>query len=575
MSQHMLDQAVDHVQQCLSNLVSARDETPPGQKARIGHIITGLQTALSELRQAQTQVQDRMRFFETIVEEVREYAILTFDPDGIITSWNQGAELIFGYSAAEILGHAITIIFTPDDIVAGVPEQERATALCDGHAPDKRWHVRRDGTHFWADGTLTPIFDDGQLIGFSKILRDTTQRKELEDEREQIHQQLVYEQALMAAILAQLPSGLSVVEAPTGKIVLHNDEAVRVLGHPLLEAADYEGYAQYGALHEDGRPYQAEEYPTARALLRGDFVLQEDMLYRRGDGTLTHLSVNAAPVRTADGQLIAAVCIYHDMSERKHAEAELTRLYALEQEARAQAEEALQARDTFLAIAAHELRNPITGLMGYAQVLERRATKSQILSERDRRALRTITTQADRINRLIGAVLDVARLQTNHLTLHRQPFNLCELAERIVSEIEPTLEQHLLEYRCDPVLCLINGDPLRLEQVLYNLIQNAIKYSPQGGPILVEVTKQDSDALLSVTDQGIGIREVDRQRLFERFYRAENALDSPIAGMGIGLYVVHEIVSLHGGSIEVESGEGRGSTFRVRLPCLINRHAGT
>jgi PAS domain S-box-containing protein len=572
MSEHMLDQAVDHVQHCLSNLVSVLDEMP-GEQARFKHIIVGLRSALSELHQAQTQVRDRMRFFERIVEEVREYAIFTFDPDGVITSWNRGAEQIFGYSATEILGHAITIIFTPDDIVAGVPDQERATAIRDGHAPDKRWHVRRDGTRFWADGTLTPIYDDGQLIGFSKILRDTTQRKQIEDEREQMHQQLIYEQAVTAAILEQLPSGLSVVEAPSGKIMLHNEEAVRVLGHPLLESADYRGYAQYGALHEDGRPYQAEEYPTARALLYGEIIRQEDLLYRRGDGILTYLSVNAAPVHTADGELIAAVCIYHDISERKHAEEERARLYALEQEARAQAEAALQARDTFLAIAAHELRNPITGLMGYAQVLERRATKTQMLNERDQRALRTITTQADRINRLIGAVLDVARLQSHHLTLHRQRFNLCELAERIVSEIEPTLEQHMLEYRCDPAACLINGDPLRLEQVLYNLIQNAIKYSPQGGPIVVEVTQQGTDALLSVTDQGIGIREIDRRRLFERFYRAENALDSPIAGMGIGLYVVHEIVDLHGGSIEVESSEGRGSTFRVRLPCMPNNRA--
>jgi signal transduction histidine kinase len=148
------------------------------------------------------------------------------------------------------------------------------------------------------------------------------------------------------------------------------------------------------------------------------------------------------------------------------------------------------------------------------------------------------------------------------------------LSRRVVDELQPLLEQHTVAFRGPTVPLLVEGDALRLEQVLQNLIQNAIKYTPEGGPIIVRVEQRADQVWMTVCDRGIGIPEAARPQLFQRFYRADNVAVGPIRGIGIGLYVVRELVTLHGGTVEVISTEGRGSAFTVRLPlCASSRAA--
>lgn len=245
-------------------------------------------------------------------------------------------------------------------------------------------------------------------------------------------------------------------------------------------------------------------------------------------------------------------------SERERAETALRERVA--------AEEALHLRDQFVSLAAHELKTPLTALLGYLDVVQRRTARSGMLSERDAHALQVAADQANRLNTMVHTLLDVTRLETGQLQITCATVDVAALVRRIAAEAGAGLEQHTLQIvGCDTPLP-IEGDALRLEQVVQNLVQNAIKYSPEGGTISICLSHDDRYAFFSVRDQGIGIPPAALPHIFSRFFRANNADAQHIGGLGIGLYVVHEIVARHGGAIEVHSQEGHGTTFRVSLP---------
>lgn len=232
----------------------------------------------------------------------------------------------------------------------------------------------------------------------------------------------------------------------------------------------------------------------------------------------------------------------------------------------AQAE--IQARDQFLSIAAHELKTPLTSLMGFATLLQRQVGTNVLSGEREERGLQIIATQAARFRDLIDTLLDLSRIQTDRFSIVCTPLDLHALMQRLVEEARPALEKHTLTLTGIGTPLMIMGDELRLRQVIQNLLQNAIKYSLRGGPICVQLEYHTTSACLKVTDRGIGIPAEALPHIFSSFYRAENAQKRSISGMGIGLYIVKEIVSRHGGKIEVASQENQGSTFSVWLPLL-------
>ena len=266
----------------------------------------------------------------------------------------------------------------------------------------------------------------------------------------------------------------------------------------------------------------------------------------------------------------ADLALAEDLARRAGLAVDNARLYEAEQRARAAAEAAIQARDQFLSIASHELKTPLTSLLGYAELLQRRTMREGTLSERDRRAVQVIVEQAMRLNRMVASLLDLSRIETGQLSIERAPVDLRGLARRVVEEMQLTLDRHTIAISTPDEPVLIMGDELRLEQVLQNLISNAIKYSPEGGPISVQVEQYAARASVAVTDRGIGIPADALPRLFQRFYRANN-VDPQSSGMGLGLYVVKEIVALHGGEVHVTSREGEGSTFTVCLPLMADR----
>lgn len=233
-----------------------------------------------------------------------------------------------------------------------------------------------------------------------------------------------------------------------------------------------------------------------------------------------------------------------------------------------EAQDAIQERDAFLSIASHELRNPLASLIGRAELLQRRYRQYELPDQRNQRDIDQIVEQGQRISLMLTDLLDRSSLDYNQLQINPAPLDLNGLVQQVVNELQPALTQYVVVSEMAATPVMINGDSVRLEQVIYNLLSNAIKYSSSGAKITVAVAKEAQWARIDVSDQGIGIPANALSHIFKRFYRVANAIDKGHHGSGIGLYVVHEIITRHRGYVEVTSQEDIGSTFTVKLPLL-------
>jgi K+-sensing histidine kinase KdpD len=359
-----------------------------------------------------------------------------------------------------------------------------------------------------------------------------------------------------------------------------------------LRMLDAVGYGR-GAIDAEARLPLDLRSPISDAVRSGEIIMlatraERDALYPHLaalGGDLGGSAITALPLGTkgrivgvlglsfaSDRTLTAEELAFLRLLAQQCAQAlERTRLYEAEQQARAMAEEAVRLRDAFFSIAAHELRTPLTALLGQIHLLQQRMVRTaESHDPRDLRSLQVINEQVRRLNKMIGTLLDASRLEASALRVEREPIDLVLLIKRIIDEVRPTLSMHSIEVET-VASAQVLGDPLRLEQVYQNLISNAVKYSHRGGLIQLRISVEGQEALVAVTDRGIGIAPEAQERIFQRFYRAPNADAERISGMGIGLYVVRELIELHGGRITVSSSEGVGSTFTVYLP-LANQN---
>ena len=344
------------------------------------------------------------------------------------------------------------------------------------------------------------------------------------------------------------------------------DRAAQIArGYPLDQHAP--SWA-HGVLR-DGQALLLADFAAARAALPAEYrdigpssaIIAPLLARGRAVGAALFLNTNSDRTYTAEDLKTA-----EELARRTAIAADNARLFATTQQA-------VRIRDQFLSIASHELKTPLTALLGNATLFQRRAQRDGTLSERDLRALRVVVDQGQRLNRLIGVLLDVSRMEVGQFSVQRQPLDLRDVVQRVVDEFEPSLDNHSLQVQLPETPLSLLGDELRLDQVLRNLVQNAIKYTPDGGVITVTARQDQANAIVTVEDTGVGIATNELPALFERFYRTPNATANDISGLGVGLYVVREIVRLHEGSILAESQPGQGSRFTVQLPLLSN--AGT
>jgi PAS domain S-box-containing protein len=392
------------------------------QRKSSGRSKTETRSFVDERARAQADIDKRLRQaeerFRLFMENVKEYAIFMLDPSGRVVDWNVGAEHVLGYGS-EILGQPFGVFFPSDDRNKGVPERELTRAAETGQCSDDRWHVRKNGSYFWAFGITTAMRDEnGTLKGFAKILRDSTERKRFEEQLDEKNK--------------------------------------------ALQQAD-------------------------------------------------------------------------------------------------------RQKDEFLAMLAHELRNPLAPIFNAVSVLQHEKIDSDV----GRQAIAIVNRQARSLGRLVDDLLEVSRVTTGKIELRKQLVDLNDIVNNAVLACRSALDgrKHHLELSLSPERLWVHADATRIEQVVTNLLNNAAKYTPDGGAISLTASREADRAILRVVDTGVGIPAEFLPRVFDMFAQGDHTLSRAQGGLGIGLTLVQKLVEMHGGSVQANSkGPGEGSQFAVSLP---------
>ena len=304
-------------------------------------------------------------------------------------------------------------------------------------------------------------------------------------------------------------------------------------------------FNQLREIHADALPFSRSRLTHAR-VLAGERDAQAIIGYKNiATGQPERWSlVKSRPVFDERGEVTMVVTIVHDITERILAE---------------------QRKDEFISMTSYELKTPVTSLKGFTNVLQRRLAKQG--DEQGLHYLNRIDAQLNKLTKLISDLLEISRMQTGKLALQIEAFDLDTLIHETVENVQAatTTHQLLIEGRTG---AQVLGDKDRLGQAFINLLTNAVKYSPQANKVLVRLSRDQGQAIVSVQDFGVGIDQAHHQKIFERFYQVTDPNEATYPGLGIGLYISREIVERHHGSLEVESRKGEGATFSVTLPLL-------
>ena len=363
------------------------------------------------------------------------------------------------------------------------------------------------------------------------------------------------ERRRLDVLLQHIPAGVIFAEAPTGRIVVRNRQAHDLIGESPVTEPTVQGYGAWVGFRHDGSRIAGEDWPLARAL-RGETVHRDEVLYERTDGRRIWLRIDAAPVVDSAQTIVGGVVAFHDINHERAMTIENARLYD-------EARQANQAKDDFFAAVTHELRTPMTAIIGWARLLKAENLESADAIE----AVDAITSSAKLQAQLVDDLLDVSRIATGKLSLKREIVSLNSLIAEAVLATQPVAESKGLRLRSNlGDDCQIDADRGRMRQIIGNLLSNSMKFTPGGGLIEVSSSRVDNVACIAVRDTGRGIDPNLLPHVFERFRQAKSAEQG---GLGLGLTIVRSLVEMHGGDVRAESeGAGKGATFIVRLPAV-------
>ncbi len=479
--------------------------------------------------------------YHLLVQAVEDYAIILLDPDGIVTSWNKGAELITGYESSEIIGQYFGKFYPQESIDLGWPEHELSVARTAGRFEDEGWRLRKDGSRFWANVILTALYDEnGELWGFSKITRDLTERK--------LHEETLRQSEERFRLLVEGVNDYAIfLLDPEGNVSSWNLGAEKIKGYTANEIIG-EHFSKFYPPEAIAKDWPAHELEVAKT--EGQF--EEEGWRIRKDGSRFWANVLITALHDPDGALYGFAKITRDLTDRK----------------RVETLELAEARmNEFLAMLSHELRNPLAPMRSALSVMQMAPATDPAQS----RSRDVIERQVTHISRLVDDLLDVSRVTAGTIRVYSEPVDIADVIQRAVEASQPLMEArgHQFERVLPDQKIVVKGDLIRLAQVLINLLNNAAKYTAEGGCIRLYSKVVDNHVKLIVEDNGEGITPELLPELFNLFTQGERPMDRNQGGLGLGLSLARRLVEMQGGGIEAFSdGAGQGSRFEVTLPLL-------
>jgi PAS domain S-box-containing protein len=486
--------------------------------------------------------------------------ILTFDRGCRYTTWNQAMERISGVAREDVLGKNAFEVFP---FLKETGEDKCFFAALGGKSTvseNRPYTVPETGREGFFRGYYSPLRDHrDQIVGGIAIIRDITEQKRAEEAAHDAYHRMIFH-------LENSP--LAVIEwDPDFRVSRWSESAERLFGWKAEEVIGKHVGDWHFVFDED---VDAVEQVTNRQRVGEELQgVQRNRNYTKNGAVLYCEWYNSVLLDDARN-LVSVLSLVLDVTARKMAEEERAALLVRERDARRQAQESDRLKDEFLATLSHELRTPLTSILGWATMIR----NGDVEESNFDRAIETIERNARAQARLIDDLLDVSRIITGNLRLDIRPINLVSVVEAAKDGLRPTAEAKRITFETEfeQETCLVKGDPNRLRQVIWNLVLNAIKFTPRGGNVTIRLECIEPNARLTVCDTGDGISAEFLPYVFDRFRQAEGSVTRKQGGLGLGLAVVRHLVELHGGNVMAASrGAGQGSTFTVDLPLAEER----
>jgi PAS domain S-box-containing protein len=477
--------------------------------------------------------------FHLMVQQVKDYALFLLNPTGHIMTWNLGAQRIKGYLPEEIIGRHFSTFYPPDSVASGWPAYELKVAGEEGRFEDEGWRVRKDGSRFWASVIITALRDDdGRLLGFSKITRDLTERRMHEEALRQSEERfrLLIEGVVDYAIYMLDPEGI-VTSWNAGAERIEGYAREEVLGRHFSRFHTQEDF-------DAGKPWES----LATAQRTG---MSEDTGWRvkKGGERFWARSV-ITPLYDREGQLRGFAHVTQDVSNQRHIQ---------------DLEKASRNLHEFIAMLAHELRNPLAPIRAAVQVMG----KIPADDPAQENMRQTLERQSAQLVHIVDDMVDISRISRGAFKIERVPLSVQDFVNRALETSSPQIEArlHTLSVEMPREPLRIEGDLHRLSQLLSNLLNNAARYTPERGRIEVSARAEGGKAVISVRDSGRGIEPDMIERIFDMFVQGRSPMERVGGGLGIGLALARRLAELHDGTLEAYSeGAGKGAEFVVRLP---------
>lgn len=494
--------------------------------------------------------------FRLMVEGVRDYSIFMLDPRGYIVTWNDGAKKMKGYMSYEIIGKHFSVFYTSADLESDKPGRELKTAIETGKYEEEGWRVRKNGSVFWVYVVLTSLYNErNELIGFSKVTRDLTERKENEENLRQS------EERYRSLVEQVTDYGIFMLDEK-GRIISWNEGAKKMKGYMPDEIIGK--YFSIFYPEEDiisGKP--AHELKVARNV--GKY--EEEGWRIRKDGSSFWANVVITAVYKHDGALLGYSKVTRDLTERMSSERALRESYELSRKlneklslTNQELTLANQELEQFNSIVSHDLQEPVRTIKSFLLLMDMKLEEKR--TEDFKSYLGKSILAANRMKELIQNLLQYA--QVGRPNLRESTVKVDELISQAMQNIRSAVDSSGAEIVIDNEVDSVYGDSIQLVQLLQNLLSNALKFTDSVEPrVSIRVFRENGHTKFAVQDKGIGIAQEDIGKVFEIFKRLNTEKDYP--GTGIGLSICKKIVDRHGGRIWFESEKGLGTTFYFTL----------